>query len=93
MSGTPERDRQDWRERRDTRNYGLRFAPVALDLPVARLGCWPTFSGILLDHRPPVEEWRKTGDRDELSERGGRQLRTRLGTMNEMGDAKLFCRN
>ena len=51
------------------------------------------FFSILLDHRPTVEEWRKTGDRDEPSERGGRQLRTRLGTMNEMGDAKLFCRN
>ena len=51
------------------------------------------FFSILLDHRPPVEQWRKTGDRNELSERGGRHLRTRLGTMNEMGDAKFFCRN
>src|SRR6185295_2759196 len=47
----------------------------------------------LLDDGPPVEERGKTGDRDELSERGGRQLRTRLGAMNEMGDAKFFCRN
>jgi hypothetical protein len=51
------------------------------------------FVSILLDHRLTVEEWRKTGHRDKLGERGGGQLRTRLGTMNQMGNAKLFCRN
>ncbi len=35
------RDRRDGRERRDTRNKGLRVAPVALGLPVARLSRWP----------------------------------------------------
>jgi hypothetical protein len=34
------RDRRDGRERRDTRNKGLRVAPVALGLPVARLSRW-----------------------------------------------------
>ena len=48
------------------------------------------FFSILLDHRPPVEEKRETGNRDKLSERSRRQLRTRLSTMNQMGDAKLF---
>ena len=43
--------------------------------------------------RPPVEEWRKSGDRDELSERGRRQLRARLGAVNEMSDTELLCRN
>lgn len=40
-----------------------------------------------------VDEWRKTGDGDELCERGRRQLRTRLGTMDQMGHTKLICRN
>jgi len=35
------RDRRDGRERRDTRNKGLRVAPVALGLPVACLSRWP----------------------------------------------------
>ena len=34
---------RDWRNRRDTWNYGLRVAPVALGLPVARLSRWKTF--------------------------------------------------
>ena len=51
------------------------------------------FFSILLDHRPPVEEKRKTGDRNKLSERSRRQLRARLGAMNEVGDAELLCGN
>jgi hypothetical protein len=35
---------RDWRDRRDTRNYGLRVALVALGLPVTRLSRWRTLS-------------------------------------------------
>jgi hypothetical protein len=49
------------------------------------------FFSILLNRRPPVEKWRKTGDRNKLSERSRRQLRARLGAMNEVGDAELLC--
>ena len=44
-----ERDRRDGRERRDTRNLGLRVAPVTLGVPVARLRVLADFFSILLD--------------------------------------------
>ena len=39
---------RDWRERRGTRNQGLRVAPVALGVPAARLRALADFFNILL---------------------------------------------
>ena len=38
------RYRRDWREKRDTRNQGLRFAPVTRGMSTARVKGWRNFS-------------------------------------------------
>ena len=47
------RNTRDWRERLDTRHQGLRVAPVALDLSVARLRVLADFFSIMIKQNGP----------------------------------------
>src|SRR4026208_1427436 len=80
-----------WEQQESTRVRRLRLRPIFEETLPCRIREDVLCS--LLDHRPPVEKRRKTGDRYELTERSGRQLRTRLGAMNQRGDAELLCRD
>ena len=74
-------------------DHDARSVPHAKRAQTRRRDVSRCSSPIRLDCGAPVEERRKTGDRDKLSERSRRQLRARLGAMNEVGDAELLCGN